>query len=696
MQSVIQLPITPETHRRDVSLEDAIERIEEEVLSPSDKLSRLAGAGGNYAEAMTAAALTELGATCIDEYERDKEDRSDWAEIAEEALASASQDQKEGKKNTPWAGASNVKFPLLTSAALQFNARMYPAVVKGDEAVLCKVIGQDNGRPRLSPNPITGEMQPMPVLDPATGKPPMGPDGQPILMPEMETQPGDKAKRARRVSEFLNTVLFYRMEDWEQDTDAMLMQLPIVGCVFRKVYHHKRKGTQSAMVPALRLLVPDSTRSLKEALRITEEIPDVYPHEITAKQRAGEWLDVDLGTPGEEDTADDGPRLLLEQHRLIDIDGDDLPEPYIVTLDHETRQVLRVEANFTEADIETDDLGRAIRIHPGQYYVKYGMFPHPEGKFYDIGLGHLLKQLGGVIDTAINQLMDAGTAQTAGGGFIGAGVRLQGRGNRSVIRLAPGEYRTVEVTGDNLRSGIYERTLPNVSPVTFQVLDLIMGAARDITGAKDVITGEASNTGQVGTTLALIEQGLQVFNATAKRIFRALKEEYTLVAACIAKYGGEAARADYMNVLDDPQADFDKDFSSKDMDIRPVSDPSTVTRMQKMAKAQYIQGTIPLLASVGGDSREALRRAYEAADVEDIDKLLPAPQPPAVPPPDPIAEAARAAQVDGLVAKAAKDSADATKKQVEAAKGVLEVQKDKYDFSQQVMVDGVEAAKLDG
>ncbi len=686
MRNVIALPIDDNADPNRISIDDAVERIEEE-LSPFAKLQRLATKQGNFADALKAADLAELGQKAVDEYERDKEARKEWADIAMEALASASQDEKLDDKNTPWANASNVKFPILTSAALQFNARMYPAVVKGDEAVLCKVIGQDNGRPLLSPNPMHGAMQPVPQMGP-DGQPAVGPDGQ--MQPEWEVMPGAKAKRARRVSEYLNTILFYRMDDWEEDTDALLMQLPIVGCVFRKIWHDPNKGVQSAMVPALRLLVPEGARSLSSTPRITEEIPDVYPHEIKQAQREERYLDVDLGEPGKSDT-DDGPRLLLEQHRLMDLDDDGYEEPYIVTVDHETRQVLRIEANYGPDDIRMDG-DKVVRIERGQFYIKFGMFPHPQGKFYDIGLGHLLKQLGGVIDTAINQLMDAGTAQTAGGGFIGSGVRLQGRGNRGVIRLAPGEYKTVEVTGDSLRNGIVERTAPNVSPVTFQVLDLIMGAARDISGSKDVITGEASNTGQVGTTLALIEQGLQVFNATAKRIFRSLKDEYTLLFENVGKYGGDMARQDYATVLDDQEANFDEDFSTKDIDIRPVSDPASVTRMQKMARAQYIMGTIPMLAQVGGDVREALKRSFEAADVEDIDKLLPPPQPQA---PDPAQEAMMQMELQGRQAKAARDMAASDQATAKAAETVIDTQKKKHDLEMDVMGQGMETVALD-
>lgn len=687
--------------------EDADPVVEEENLSPLDKVYRLAGSQGNIVEALSEDVRVKLGATCCEEYDRDCTDRDEWEKVVLEALDSAAQDKPTEAKTTPWPNASNINIPLLTTAALQFNARMYPAVVKGDEAILCKIVGQDNGRPQMAQNPMNGQMQPLPQMqpgppDPATGQPGppqpvMGPDGQ--MQPVWLVPPGAKSKRARRVSEYLNTTVFYRMDGWEDDTDALLMQLPIVGCVFRKVFYDKYKGVQSMMVSALNLLVPKKTRDLKTSPRITEKLVDVFPHEIRKQQQTGYYWD---GAVLEMDETDEnsGARLLLEQHRWIDLDEDGIDEPYIVTLDHATREVLRLEANFTQEDIKADENGVVYCVERRDFYVKYGMFPNPKGDFYDIGLGHLLKKLGATIDTALNQLMDAGTAQTAGGGFIGAGVRLQGRGNRGTVRMSPGEYKVVDVSGDTLRNGIYERTLPNVSPVTFQVLDFILGFAREISGIKDVLTGEASNSAPVGSTLALIEQGLQVFNATAKRFFRAAKNEYQLIFDNLRLYGGQKAAEDYSTVLDDPDADFVKDFNTQDMDIRPVSDPSTVTRMQKMAKAQVIQGTIPIMAEIGGDPREAMRRVYEAADIEDIDKLLPPPKPP--PPPDPMAVKAAEVQLAGAQAKGMKDTAAALKLKAETEKiGTeneikgIEGQQKQYDLTKEVTVDGMSAAALE-
>ena len=313
----------------------------------------------------------------------------------------------------------------------------------------------------------------------------------------------------------------------------------------------------------------------------------------------------------------------------------------------------------------------------------------------------VLKQVMGIIDSSINQLIDAGTAQIAGGGFIGSGVRLQG-GKSGVLTIQPGEYKTVPVTGAQLREAIVEKTLPNVSPVSFQLLEMIMGAAQSIAGAKDVMTGEASNNGQVGTTLALIEQGLQVFNATAKRVFRSLKEEFVLMKDKIETYGGDQARQDYAEILDDPDADFDADMKAQDFDIRPVSDPSSVTRMQKLAKAQFVMGTIPILASVGGDPREALRRTYEAVDAEDIDKLLPPPKPQQPPPPDPVEQAkaeelaAKARNLDAkTISEKAKTAEIGVKAQHIEVQTVREAQlahKEQYEADRDAIIHGSQVA----
>lgn len=603
---------------------------EQPAISSLTILQGIAASTGDITAQFSKDELSRIGADVVEDYGQDCRDREDWERVVKDALKKASQEDKRETKTYPWHNASDVNYPLLTIAGLQFNARAYPAIVKGDEAVSCKVVGADKGMPALGPDgqPVM-QLQGTPVAMTPQGPAVMTPQGpQPLpegAQPEpvWQREPGAKGKRAQRVRDYMNTTIFYRMDDWEGDTDMLLMQLPIVGCAFRKIwYDGQRKKHCAALVHALNLVAPMTAKSCKTAIRMTEKVPDQYPAEILEKVLGGYYRSPDF-LIGEE--FDERPRLLLEQHRLIDADGDGYPEPYVVTVDHETSEVLRIVANFAPEDVQTDGQ-RVIRIERRSFYVKYDFFPHPEGKFYGIGLGHLLKSMSSVIDTAINQMIDAGTAQVAGGGWIGSGVRLQGSKRSSSMYFKPGEYKTVDIPGDQLRNGIVERTYPNPSPVMFQILELMLGAAKDISSVKDVLSGEGSGNGQVGTTLALIEQGLQVFTAIYKRIYRSLKEEYQMLFTNIGKYGDEDMARDYAEVLDDPAANFAEDFSTSDMDIRPVSDPASVTKMQQMSRANFL---MQFVSAPGVNPQAIYRRAWTAADVEDQDELLmPPPQGP--------------------------------------------------------------------
>lgn len=138
----------------------------------------------------------------------------------------------------------------------------------------------------------------------------------------------------------------------------------------------------------------------------------------------------------------------------------------------------------------------------------------------------------------------------------------------------------------------------------------------------------------------------------------------------LAMYGGDDIAADYMNVLDDSEADFAADFADTDTDIKPVADPSSVTRMQQMAKAQLV-----LTIAQGGriDALEADKFAMEVAGIPDIERFMPKGQPQ----PDPVvmAKVAEAmSRADGLRAKAALDQAKTMQTVQQTAQEVGEAQ----------------------
>lgn len=562
---------------------------EAEDAAPARSIMELMDAN-NIADMLEDDELSEIARRVTEEYEIDKGSRTEWLERNKVAMDLAMLVADE--KTYPFTKASNVKYPLLTTAALQFNARAYPAVVSGNRVVKCSVWGRD--------------------------------------------EDGKKAERAERVSEHMSYQLLSEMPEWEEDTDRLLVILPISGAIFRKVYYDPALGRKcTRLITADRLVVNYLARSIDDVPRITEEM-FLYPYEIEERIRGGRFVEFEYGTaspaPSSDDdkapadTSNDAPHLLLEQHRLWDLDGDGYPEPYIVTVHEQSGKVCRIVANYTADTVRISEDGKVAAIRRQTYYVKYQFLPSPDGGFYGMGFGTLLGPIGETINSTLNMMMDMGHLSTVQGGLISATL-----GEREKkIRLDPGEWRVVQSPG-KLSESIMPIKYEGPSATLFQLLGLLIEAGKEMAAVKDVLTGEGQGkNASPTTTLALIEQGLQVFTAIYKRIHRALKAELGIHARLNRQYL-EAER--YNRFTDgDEQYDPAADYSEEDMDILPVSDPSVSSRMQKLAKAQFVMEV--LAGNPLGNQEEALRRVLSAGEVEDIDKLI---TPPPAPPPEELA-----------------------------------------------------------
>lgn len=532
--------------------------------------------------------LAEIAAKVCQEYKIDAESRKPWLEKIGEALKLAMLTAEQ--KDYPFEKAANVKYPLLTTAALQFNARAYPAIVTPDKVAKCKVRGRD---------------------------------------PE-----GTKAARGERVSDHMSDQLLHGMPEWESDTDRILVMAPIVGSVFRKVWYDPAvKRNTSRLVTADNLVVNYYAPSLEAAPRITELLR-LYPYEIEERIRDSRFLEFDYqnvskgemttqelsrkeSAEGPEDES--APHLFLEQHRLLDLDEDGYPEPYIVTVHQGTQQVVRIVANFDKDTVALAPDGRVASIRRQNYFVHYQFMPNPEGGFYALGFGWLLGSTNETINSTLNQLMDAGHQANLQGGLISSVLGIKEKS----IKIKRGEFRVVNTSGP-INQAVMPIDFPEPSSVLFNLLGLLIDMGKEVAAVKDVLTGEGQGkNASPTTTMALIEQGLQVFTSIYKRIHRTLRAELAIIGRLNFQ---NVTREEYVAFFDDPSVDPQADYNSKDMDILPVSDPQSVTKMQKLAKAE-------MLMAVGGNDPlfnpiEVRKRFLEAADIEDIDKLL-------IPPPEP-------------------------------------------------------------
>lgn len=544
----------------------------------------------NIAEILSEKDLASIGDDLGAKIELDENSRSKWQEDYDNWMTLAQQIVE--PKSYPWRGASNVKFPLLTIAAIQFHARAFAALIPSRELVKQKEIG---------------------------------------------TSTDEKKKRGRRVGKFMSAQFLDMIPNWEDGFDRLLMLLPIVGLVYRKTYEADiLGGVRSDMVQARDVIVNYHAKDYNRA-RITHRLYQ-DTNEVYEYVESGMYLDVDLGDPtvielpGTRDkgqglsapgTDDDlTPYEIFESHCWMDLDDDGYKEPYIVTLEKNSRKVLRIVARWDEETaVRRNTKNKVVRIAATNHWTAYKFLPDPESETHGVAFGKLLGPTNDSVDTIINMLIDSGHMSSLSSGFLSKGVRIKG----GSISFRPNEFKSVQFTGDDIRKGIFTLPVKEPSNVLFQLLGLLINAGQDLTSVQDVMVGRNPGQNQPYlTTEKVIEQGLKVFNGIYKRIYRSLTSEFKKVYR-INYYN--LADEEYVDVLDDAEAVAINDFALDGFDIMPTASPDMVQEATKVMRGlslkQHAMDGAPLNIEV------VTRRVLEAEGhtEEEIAEVMTVPEP---------------------------------------------------------------------
>lgn len=530
--------------------------------------------------------LKSIGEWMHELYNRDVASREKWRKRTELAMDLAMQVQKD--KTWPWQGCSNIVFPLVTIAAMQFHSRAYPAIVNGRRVVQCQVWSAD---------------------------------------PQ-----GTEKIRADKVSKHMSWQLLEQDESWEEELDTALLNLAIVGCGFKKTFW-EGDHPSSCYVPANKLVFDYWAKSVDKCQFKTHVIP-LYRNEIWERVQEGKYVDVleeawyqapaqiptdkfladhDKRKGQEVPTADEEtPFTCLEHHCWLDLDGDGYREPYIVTTEYGSGTVLRIVARWDrEEDIERNKDGKLIRIVATEYFTKLPMIPSPDGGALDIGFGVLLGPLNESVNAAINQLFDAGTLSNTAGGFLGRGAKLRG-GN---YEFKPFSWNRVDSTGDDLRKNIFPLPVREPSAVMFNLLTLIIDFTQRVSGSTDAVTGE--NPGQntpAETHRSMLEQGQKIYSAIFKRIWRGMKREFKKIYQLNAMYLPVKMR--YGSSGDEISRE---DYTGSAMGITPAADPTIVSESAKFTQALTIKEAAA--TNPAYDADEVEKDFLRALGVTDVERL---------------------------------------------------------------------------
>lgn len=554
------------------------------------KLDRKAIASPNLCDRFDQTDLDTIGAWVHEGYLRDKQSRQKWERRTQAAMDLALQVYKD--KTFPWPNSSNVAFPLITIAALQFHSRAYPAIISGTDVVKCRVIGDD-------------------------------PDGA-------------KTDRASRISTFMSWQCLEQDCSWEEQKDRLLFNLPIVGQVFTKSYYDAGKGYKvDETVLAQDFVIDYYAKSVEDCPRKTHVIP-FFRNDIYSGVKSGIFKDVlaenwyqqppsnqnqDVAQAkrdnrlGKTPPAGDAttPFVLLEQHVNMDLDGDGYAEPYIITVEETSQTVVRIVTGFDRwEDIQFNAKNEIIKIDRMEYFTGYSFIPSPDGGIYGIGFGVLLGPLNESVNSIINQLIDCGTMQVTKGGFLGRGAKIRG----GTYSFAPFEWKRVDSTGDDLRKNIVPLEVGEPSQVMFSLLSLLINYVNRIAGTTDPMVGE--NPGQntpAENMRTMVEQGAKIYSAVFKRVWRSMKKEFKkdyilnglfLSVKSAYKKNTFALREDFLGNPDD---------------IAPAADPNITSEQMAIAQAMQLK---QLAATTPGYNQDAVeRRVLQSLKIDNIEQIYP-------------------------------------------------------------------------
>lgn len=535
--------------------------------------------------------LKKIGMLVMEGYKRDKQSRIDWETRMEAGMDLAMQIQKE--KNFPWPGASNVIFPLITIASLQFSARSYENIVQGTDVVRYRTVGADASETLRN--------------------------------------------RADRISRHMSWQVLEEDTAWEAQHDSLLINLGIVGTAFIKTYFSTTLNHNvSELVLARDLVVDYWAKSIETAQRKTH-IKPLFRNEIYERVKRGifrdvlasDWYNSTTSMPETNDKQDnragvqqpsidtDTPFRTLEQHRNLDLDGDGYAEPYIVTVEERSGEVLRIVARW-ESEKAVEYVGNTkeiLQINATEYFTKYSFIPSPDGSIYDIGFGVLLGPLNEGVNTGINQLFDCGTMANSNGGFLGRGAKIRG----GVYSFSPWQWNRVDSTGDDLRKSLVQFPVREPSTVMLQLLQLLIEYTDRVAGTTDPMVGK--NPGQntpAETSRNTLEQGMRVYSAIFKRVWRSLKEEFKKLHDLNGQYLPVTSRFGEKN-------DFVRreDYSGNPNQVVPVADPNITSNALRLTQAMHLRQAAAEMP--GYDRPTVEKRFLKAMQVDGVDEVYPGP-----------------------------------------------------------------------
>lgn len=505
--------------------------------------------------------LVQISQSLLESIERDKEDRKGRDEQYADGIRRTGLGN-DAPGGATFSGASKTVHPMMSEACVDFAARAI------------KEIWPPNG-------PVKGKIE--------------------------GVKDKEAMARAQRVAAHMNWQLTHQMPEARSDVEKMLSQLPLGGSQYIKLRHDGNKRRPALeFVPIDDLFLPFLAANFLSAERRTHR-QVLTREEYQRRVKSGMYVEIDLVDPATPDesapkqatdkvegvstneTNEDGGRVLYEIQVFLAIeDGegeapDENPKPYLITIDEQATKAVALYRDWRPDDPSENEM---------MWTVEFPFIPWRGA--YAVGLAHLIGSVSGSATGAVRAILDSALLQNAM-----TLLKLKSAGKGEAVNLQIGQINEIDAgLVDDIRKILMPVPFNPPSTALMEMLGFLVDTGKGVVQTSFEKLADMRQDAPVGTTLALIEQGLTVFSAIHARMHAAMGQVLEILYRINqmnfevpADYAGEISEADYQGP----------------MVVIPVSDPNVFSDTQRFAQVQALM-----------QRAAAMPQLYKARDVEEM------------------------------------------------------------------------------
>lgn len=529
----------------------------------------------NLAETMPEPDLKTLASKFLELISRDKEARKKRDEQYEEGIRRTGLGD-DAPGGAQFNGASKVVHPMMTEACIDFASRAIKELL-----------------------------------------PPQGP-AKDLIEGEVTMK---KIQKAKRKTSLMNWQLTVQSQDFRSELEQLLTQVPLGGAQYLKMSWDEARNRPGFLFVAIDdMYLPFAATNFYTAQRKTH-VQYLTQLDYEMRVESGMYRDVDLTPAGQEpersaadvandkiegrsDTSynEDGLRTVFECHVIADVEGDG-NAPYIITIDKPSSKVLAIYRNWDEEDDSKEPL---------DWFVEFPFIPWRGA--YPIGLPHMIGGLSAAATGALRALMDSAHIQN-----VPTMLKLKGgtRGGQS-LNIQPTQVEEIEggLNVDDVRKLAMPIPFNPPSPTLFQLLGFVVDAGKGVVRTSMDNLADQNPNAPVGTTLALIQEGMTVFSSIHARLHNAMGRTLRILHRLNAMYLDDADVKHEVGEVLATRADFEGP-----MDVVPVSDPAIFSEAQRFAQVQAVSQRAAALPQLY-NQRKVEERLLETLRVPNPKELL--------------------------------------------------------------------------